>query len=102
MASSLKPPYSGEPCDSLVDTRAHRPHAWIGQVISNKYRIEGVIGSGSMGVVFRAIHMELDEHVAIKTIRPDIQEMPGVVARFAREAKASARLSSEHIARIMD
>ncbi len=76
--------------------------AFPGAVIAGKYRVERVIGEGAMGIVLAARHLELDELVAIKCIRPEVHRMPDVLSRFAREAKASAHLGSEHIVRVID
>src|SRR6185295_9015715 len=64
----------------------------VGQVLSGRFRIEHVIGIGSMGVVLAARHLELDERVAIKFIRSEMQRVPGVLQRFAREAKAAVTI----------
>ena len=77
--------------------------AWAaGSVISGKFEVLRVLGQGAMGVVVAARHLELDETVAIKFIHPEAQSVPDIVSRFAREAKACARLGSEHIAKVMD
>jgi serine/threonine-protein kinase len=82
-----------------IDQRGDVP---MGSVIANKYRVEQVLGEGAMGIVLAARHLELDELVAIKCIRAQMPWSPDVIARFAREAKASARLKSEHIAKVTD
>src|SRR5262245_10733998 len=74
----------------------------VGQVLSGRFRIEHVIGVGSMGVVLAARHLELDERVAIKFIRAEMQRVPGVLQRFAREAKAAVTIKSEHVAQVFD
>src|SRR5688572_27468844 len=74
----------------------------VGRILSGRFRVEHVIGVGSMGVVLAARHIELDERVAIKTIRPEMQKLPGVLSRFAREAKAAVSLKSEHVAQVFD
>ena len=74
----------------------------VGQIISGRFRVEHVIGIGSMGIVLAARHIELDERVAIKFIRSEMQAVPGVLSRFAREAKAAASIKSEHIAQVFD
>jgi serine/threonine protein kinase len=73
-----------------------------GTVIGGKYRVERHIGEGAMGVVVAARHLELDELVAIKCIRPEMHALPDVMSRFAREAKASAHLKGEHVAKVID
>ena len=74
----------------------------VGSILAGKYRVERVLGAGAMGVVIAARHLELDELVAIKFIRRAMHSMPDVVTRFAREAKACARLQSEHIVKVLD
>lgn len=74
----------------------------VGQILSGRFRVEHVIGVGSMGVVLAARHLELDERVAIKFIRAEMQRVPGVLQRFAREAKAAVSIKSEHVAQVFD
>ena len=73
-----------------------------GQVLANKYRVERVIGEGGMGMVVAARHIQLDEFVAIKFLLPDVAQNPEAVERFAREARASIKIKSEHVVRVMD
>ncbi|HLK37887.1 MAG TPA: serine/threonine-protein kinase, partial [Polyangiaceae bacterium] len=74
----------------------------IGQVISAKFRIERVLGEGGMGVVVAATHLQLDEAVALKFLRGHSHSDPESLARFMREARAAAKLKSEHVARVLD
>ncbi|MEO8178162.1 MAG: protein kinase [Deltaproteobacteria bacterium] len=71
-------------------------------MLAGRFRIEHLIGMGSMGVVLAARHIELDTRVAIKVIRPEMQALPAVVSRFAREAKAAVVIRSEHVAQVFD
>jgi tetratricopeptide (TPR) repeat protein/tRNA A-37 threonylcarbamoyl transferase component Bud32/TolB-like protein len=73
-----------------------------GDVLSAKYRVDGVIGQGGMGVVFAATHLQLQTRVVLKVIRPDRERQPGAAVRLLREARASARLAGEHVVRVMD
>ena len=72
------------------------------RVLLGKYRIEAVLGRGGMGVVVRARHVTLDEVVAIKLLGDDMALTAETFARFEREAKAAARLKSEHVVRVSD
>ncbi len=71
-------------------------------MIAGKYRVERVLGAGGMGVVVEAFHLSLDEKVAIKYLKPEALENSASVARFAREARASAKIKSEHVCRVLD
>ena len=71
-------------------------------MLGGKFRVERVLGQGGMGVVVAATHLQLDERVALKFLLPTALARPDVVARFAREARAAAKIKSEHIARVTD
>ena len=73
-----------------------------GDVLAGKYRVERILGIGGMGAVVAAIHMELDQRVALKFLLPSVADKPEVVSRFAREARAAAKIRSEHVARVTD
>jgi serine/threonine-protein kinase len=55
-----------------------------------------------MGAVALARHVSLDEKVAIKFLRPELRRDPVANARLSREAKALARIKSDHVARVLD
>ena len=74
----------------------------VGEVIAGKYRIERVLGAGGMGVVVAAHHLQLDTRVAIKFLLPATLRNSDAVARFSREARAAVRITSEHVARVLD
>ena len=73
-----------------------------GEVLLGKYVVEKVLGMGGMGVVVAAHHLQLDERVALKFLLPDAAANPQVVARFLREARAAAKIKSEHVTRVFD
>ena len=60
-----------------------------GAVIGN-CRIEGVVGRGGMGVVYRAVQLDLDREVALKVVAPALTGDPEARARFLAEARAAA------------
>jgi serine/threonine-protein kinase len=74
----------------------------IGDLLGGKYRVERVLGEGAMGVVVAAMHLELDQPVAIKLVRAAIADDAVVAERFLREARAVAKLKSPHVARVID
>ncbi|HVW27001.1 MAG TPA: serine/threonine-protein kinase [Polyangiaceae bacterium] len=76
-----------------------------GDVIADKYRVESVVGSGGMGIVVAARHLQLGQQVAIKLLRLNDVEPERQAesrARFLREGQAAAALSSDHVVRIHD
>lgn len=73
-----------------------------GDLIGGKYRVEGVIGEGGMGIVLYAIHLDLERPVAIKVVRADLTDREEVISRMLLEARAAANIRSEHVARVLD
>jgi eukaryotic-like serine/threonine-protein kinase len=73
-----------------------------GDVLAAKYRVERVLGVGGMGIVVCAHHLQLDERVALKFLRPEAAESAEAVARFLREARAAVKIKSEYVARVID
>jgi eukaryotic-like serine/threonine-protein kinase len=57
---------------------------------------------GGMGVVLAATHLELDEPVALKVMLPKFASNVEAAERFAREARASVKIRSEHMVRVLD
>jgi len=70
-----------------------------------KYEIQGVLGRGGMGVVYKAFDPAIHRQVAIKTITKsamDASELQYAIARFRHEAQAVGRLTHPRIAAIYD
>jgi len=70
-----------------------------------KYRIDGVLGSGAMGVVYKAYDANIARTVALKTIRRELLDSAQegeLVARFRNEAQASGRLVHPNIVAVYD
>jgi eukaryotic-like serine/threonine-protein kinase len=88
---------------SLHDPNDHRqPPVKPGEELAGKYRIEGVVGAGAMGVVVRAWHVELEQLVAVKFLYPEFARNADGAERFRREARAAAKIKNQHVARVLD
>src|SRR5262245_21641365 len=61
------------------------------------YRIEGILGRGGMGVVYKARHLALKRTVALKMVLSGGHAGPRELARFRTEAEAAARLQHPNI-----
>jgi len=74
----------------------------IGWLVSGRYRIEAVVGTGGMAVVYRAYDTLENRIVAIKVLRPEYESDMEFVRRFSREAEAAAKVSHENIVNLLD
>lgn len=71
-----------------------------GEVVDGKYRVERVLGRGGMGLVLLARNLLLGEPVAIKVLAG--RSTPALRGRLLMEARAAARLESDHVVRVFD
>ena len=73
-----------------------------GALLANRYRLLEQLGEGGMGSVWKAEHLALDTHVAIKLVDPDVARLELNLGRFLREAKTLASLRSPHVVQVLD
>lgn len=73
-----------------------------GDVLDNRFRIEGYLASGGMGQVFRATHVFMKRPVALKIMTRELAESSSMSARFQREAELVSRIESPHVVRVLD
>ena len=69
----------------------------VGQQLG-RYRIEGKIGAGGMGSVYRATDTLLDREVAVKSLRVELAGNEQLLTRFRTEAQTLAKLNHSNIA----
>ncbi|WFR85277.1 PASTA domain-containing protein [Arthrobacter sp. Y-9] len=74
----------------------------LGTVVDNRYRVLERIADGGMSTVYKALHVTLERPVALKVLHPQLASDEVFVERFAREARASARLSHPHVVSVLD
>src|SRR5439155_1561855 len=74
----------------------------VGERVADKYEVLEFIGAGGMGVVLAARHLSLGHTVAIKLLRPEATENDVALERFLREARATVKMQTEHVARVVD
>lgn len=80
-------------------------HRLLGSTLSNRYRLDSLLGQGGFAVVFRAHDLALDQDVALKLMSPhllDSSARDAFLKRFEREAKLVASFQHAHIARVFD
>jgi len=81
----------------MTDSGSKPLPARLAEALGDAYTIEGEIGRGGMGVVYRARDERLQRRVAIKVLPPELAFQQDIRQRFTREAQTAARLSHPHI-----
>ena len=91
-------------CGSLNDDQLLRNVPEMdGYKILGRTLLLAKVGQGGMGAVYRAIHVEFENEVAVKCLFPSIvEENPAVLGRFRREAKLGACVSHQNVVRLFD
>jgi HAMP domain-containing protein/predicted Ser/Thr protein kinase len=75
----------------------------IGSIFANRYKVVEMLGKGGMGVVFRAKDNQLDEVVALKTLRSDVlSQDPTLLQRFKLEIKLARKITHKNVLRTHD
>ena len=79
------------------DDRLHE-----GEVFAGRYTIQSVLGRGGMGTVYKAHDSELNEVVAIKTLRPELVRDDDSRERFKDEIRLTRRITHRNVVRTHD
>src|SRR5262245_16500565 len=74
----------------------------IGSLVAGRHRVQGVLGSGGMGIVYAAYDQVREEEIAIKVLHGALLLSDAARDRFLSEAKLSSRLSHPNIVRVYD
>ncbi len=78
------------------------PMLFPGDVVGQRFEILGLLGTGGMGVVYKASDRMLDEVVAVKTLRGDLDDSVKMASRFRSEIRLARKVSSPHVCRIYE
>ncbi|MCL2822803.1 MAG: serine/threonine protein kinase, partial [Polyangiaceae bacterium] len=69
----------------------------IGHVINNMYRIDGILGEGGMGIVYRATEIASQQPVVVKAIRPEFTDREDFRARILDEGRVVAKIDHQNV-----
>lgn len=86
--------------NSLLFTKVQDP--FVGTTLAGNYEIESVIGTGGMGVVYKARHALMDRTVAIKMLQAQLISDSMSVKRFQQESKAASRIKHPNVITVYD
>ena len=73
-----------------------------GVVIDGKYRLEGLLGRGGMGHVWRCTHLHMEGEVAVKILIDRLRGKPAAIERFWQEARLMGDLGHPNVVRVFD
>lgn len=73
-----------------------------GDVLSERYRIAGLLGQGGMGEVYRADDLKLKQAVALKFLPASLTANSAALARFYKEVSVARQISHRHVCRLYD
>lgn len=76
--------------------------ALVGQTLNHRYLLEGLIGAGGMGAVYKARDLHTDGQVAVKVLHRELANDADVFGRFRAEAAIVDRLQHRNITRVRD
>ena len=68
----------------------------------DRYLVEGLLGVGGFGSVYRAQHVRTQAKVALKVLKAELTTDAVMLERFLREASTAAAVGSDHIVRVLD
>jgi len=99
-------------CGTVVRWRPAVPGVSVGSlhdlsgllpsVIASRYIPVRLIGKGGVGAVYEVEHARTGERLALKVLHGGVTSSPEALERFKREARASARINSQHVVRVID
>jgi serine/threonine-protein kinase len=88
---------------TLTNTAGRNGLLAVGSRFAGRYDIQEVLGSGGMGVVYRAYDVEVGEPVAIKALRPELGGLdPTLLDRFKQELRLARRITHRNVVRTYD
>src|SRR6516164_3540230 len=73
-----------------------------GKVLQGRYRLLSLIAEGGMGVVYKGERVGIGRAVVVKFLHAVLSDKPGIVDRFEREARATARLNHPNCVALVD
>ncbi len=74
----------------------------INELLKKRFRILRFVGKGGMGEVYEAADQELGGTVALKTLRPELNDDPEFLGRFRREVQLARQVTHPNVCRVFD
>jgi hypothetical protein len=97
-----EPPSSDGKRSSFTSDSIDNARFIPGDVLSERYRIFGLLGRGGMGEVYRADDLKLKQAVALKFLPQSLTADGAALARFYKEVSVARQISHRHVCRVYD
>ncbi|MDQ2977677.1 MAG: protein kinase, partial [Acidobacteriota bacterium] len=97
----LRPTSETIPGTGTGGSRSFEPQ--VGSLFASRYEIQSVLGKGGMGIVYKALDRDLEDMVAIKTLRSEaLSADPTLLDRFKQEIRLARKITHPNILRTHD
>lgn len=73
-----------------------------GEIVAGRFRVQGFLGEGGMGEVYRAEDLELGDAVALKTLRPALSSNSALIRQLKQETQTARRVTHPNVSRVFD
>jgi hypothetical protein len=87
---------------SVAEPASAAPARPAGTIVAGRYRLVAPLGGGGMGVVYRADDIELGQTIALKFLRPKLEQRPDAVEFLRREVRTARQITHPNVVRIYD
>ncbi len=78
------------------------PQHLVGRTLEGRYRLDEVLNTGGMGIIFDATQLTVDRRVAVKVLKPTLTKNASLVERFQLEVEVVAQISHPNVVRLYD
>lgn len=78
------------------------PMALVGRVLDGRYKLEGVMSTGGMGIIFEATQLSVSRKIAVKLLRPTLADDADLLQRFKQEVEVVGSMSHPNVVSLID
>ncbi len=78
------------------------PQVLVGRTLEGRYRLDEVLNTGGMGIIFSATQLSIGRRVAVKILRPSLTKNPSLVERFQLEVETVAQIAHPNVVKLID
>lgn len=99
---NTRPTLANRPRGGRQERQTDAAESLIGRVLDGRYRLDEVLSTGGMGIVYTATQLSVNRPIAVKILRPTLAEQTDLVRRFSQEIEVVATLAHPNIIAMID